>query len=986
MAVATRNLSVTKSAYVKASTPYTHYGTNPSTAYLVSGAQSAADDSCLLFGLQPMPDSLRRNKLYCVRIMSDLCLGYGFLYFYAIPDFNADTVTYSTMPEPTGTVYIKNYGDVSEMGTWVQAYNPSGVDVTGGTRAQQAASLLQQAGFYVTNNKSTSVNPNWYMKAALRNGDPVYVEVTYDDSILVTSATRWVSYPRGTVDSMAAQSFSWEYHKAGSGYCVDETWEQASAVLHWKSSAEDTWHDISIAGSDLSCTVPSGTFPSGRTITCYLTGTDTDGTATDTPEITFSTATPGIGITKCPSGNSYDTRQGSVFAWTYGTSFGELEQASANLFWRESEGSWNTVSVSGNTKTLTIPGNTFPTGKTIEWYMTVTGTDGYVATKTLSSFATASSAIVATIYPSGRNIESGQPLNFAWAFRNSFGDYAQSAASLFWRASTSDPWQEIQASGGTQSLTVPKNTFPGNESTVTWYLVGTDIGGTTTQTREQTFTTVKSQITPQSSPTSGYADPRNAITFGWYFATPTASYDQASAVFHWRLSGDETWTDVQASGSTQSVTLPANTFPVNSEIEWYISGTDAGGCSSQSEVYTINTIASTAYAICLTPVGRVEDGTRAITFRWMVQNSDGTAPTRMLLWWKLPTEAQSAWHQLLDTTDEVYEFTVPPETYDAGPVQWRVQAYNRDDVAGPVNEASFVVLRAPDAPQGLSATAVPRTTISWQSSGQEAFEISIDGEIVAAEYGPATYSWQVPEPLADGVHHIQVRIQGAYGLWSNYAATSIQVENVPAGTLELAATFGTDAELQISAEIEEDTEVQWYRDEKRIGRTVGKTAFTDRFALGLHRYHAEIWQADGNYTRSNTVTGTMSVRWPMIADASGGAWISLKLSENSRREQSFSWSNETSATHIHGRTYPVMELSPYENLSGSYDGSFRTAEEAAAFEQLRRKVVVLKSPGGRVIVGGLVQLKAKDSLFYYTYSFSLQQSDGWEDFVDDEGN
>lgn len=986
MAVATRNLSVTKSAYVKASTPYAHYGTNPSTAYLLTGDHSANDANYLLFGLQSWPSSLKRNKLYCIRLRVYVCLANGTPRVYSIDDFNASTVTFASMPS-RGSEVADFYTYPYTLGEWSERFKPADVDITSNGRAEKARALITGKGFAVTHNQSAAYETQrWYMKPALANGSAMYAEVTYDDTTMVTSQVRWDEYPSGSVNSLAAQTFKWALGKATSDYCFDESWSQASAVLHWKSSADDVYHDISISGSGMSYDVPAGTFPAGRTITCYVTCTDTDGTTTDTSEITFSTATPGIGIRACPSGDSYDIRKDSVFTWTYGTSFGEMDQAAANLFWRESEGSWNTVSVSGNTKTLTIPGNTFPTGKTIEWYMTVTGTDGYVATKTLSSFATASSAIVATIYPSGRNIESGQPLNFAWAFRNSLGDYAQSAASLFWRASTSDPWQEIQASGGTQSLTVPKNTFPGNESTVTWYLVGTDIGGTTTQTQEKTFTTVKSQITPQSSPTSGYVDPRNAITFGWYFATPTASYDQASAVFHWRLSGNETWTDVPASGSTQSVTLPANTFPVNSEIEWYISGTDAGGCSSQSEIYTINTIASTAYAICLTPVGRVEDGTRAITFRWMVQNSDGTAPTRMLLWWKLPTEAQSAWHQLLDTTDEVYEFTVPPETYDAGPVQWRVQAYNRDDVAGPVNEASFVVLRAPDAPQGLSATAVPRTTISWQSSGQEAFEISIDGEIVAAEYGPATYSWQVPEPLADGVHHIQVRIQGAYGLWSNYAATSIQVENVPAGTLELAGTFGTDAELQISAEIEEDTEVQWYRDGKRIGRTVGKTAFTDRFALGLHRYHAEIWQADGNYTRSNTVTGTMHVRWPMIADASGGAWLSLKLSEDSRREQSFSWSMETSATHIHGRTYPVMELSPYENLSGSYDGAFRTAEEAAAFEQLRGKVVVLKSPGGRVIVGGLVQLKGKDNLLYYTYSFSLQRSDGWEDFVDDEGN
>ena len=984
MAVVSRNLSVTKSAYVKASTPYTHYGTNPTTAYLITGSHSANDANYLLFGMQSWPSSLKRNKLYCIRIRVYVRLADGSPIVYSIGDFNANTVTFANMPAVGPSVAdLYTYPYTQE---WKELFKPSDIDTSSTGRAANAHNLLNGKGFAVTRNwDATYESQKWYMKTALANGSAMYVEVTYDDTVKVTSQVRNVSGPSGTVNPRADQTFQWEYRPASTDRCYDENWTQASAVLHWKKSSEESYHSISISGSSLSCTVPAGTFPGGSTIQWYVSGTDTDGTTTSSSVLTFSTAAPSITITSCPSGNSYDTRKNSVFAWRFATSYGDYPQAQANLFWREAGGSWHTVSVTGDTMSITIPGNTFPTGKTVEWYMTVSSTDGYVATLALQSFATASSAIQATIYPSGRNVESGQPLNFAWVFRNSLGEYEQQSASLFWRASTSDPFQEIQASGSTRGLTVPKNTFPGNASTVTWYLVGTDIGGTTTQTREQTFTTVKSQISPQDSPTSGYMDPRNPITFSWYFATPTASYDQASAVFHWRVSGDETWTDVPASGSTRSVTIPANTFPVASEIEWYVSGTDAGGCSSESETYSFSTASATTYAICVSPVGVVADGTQEITFRWIVQTSDGTSPSRMYLWWKLPTESQSSWHQLLDTTDPVYEFTVQPETFDAGPVQWKVQAVNRDGTAGPANEASFVVLRAPEAPQGLSATAVPRTVISWQSTGQEAFEITIDGEIVAAEYGPATYSWQQPLPLADGVHQIRVRIQGAYGLWSNYAETSILVENTPDGTLDLTGSFGSDAELQITTEIDEDTEIQWYRDGIRIGRTVGKDQFTDRFALGTHFYYAEIWLADGNYTRSNTVTGTTAVTSPMIAAAEGGAWISLRLSDDSKREQTFSWSRQHSMNHIHGEIYPSLEMAPYEDLTGSYDCAFRSAAAAAAFESLRGKIVVLKSSKGHVLVGGLVQLKRKDNAFYTAYTFSLQQTD-WEDFVDDTEN
>ena len=982
MAVVSRNLSVTKSAYVKASSPYTHYGTNPSTAYLITGSHSANDANYLLFGLQSWPSSLKRNKLYCIRMRVYVRLADGSPIAYSIGDFNASTVTFANMPAVGPSVAdFYTYPYTQE---WTELFKPSDIDTSSTGRAANAHNLLNGKGFAVTRNwDATYESQKWYMKTALANGSAMYVEVTYDDTVKVTSQVRNVSGPSGTVNPRADQTFQWEYRPASTDRCYDENWTQASAVLHWKKSSEESYHSISISGSSLSCTVPAGTFPGGSTIQWYVSGTDTDGTTTNSSVLTFNTAAPSITITSCPSGNSYDTRKNSVFAWSFATSYGDYPQAQANLFWREAGGSWHTVSVTGDTMSITIPGNTFPTGKTVEWYMTVSSTDGYVATLALQSFATASSAIQATIYPSGRNVESGQPLNFAWVFRNSLGEYEQQSASLFWRASTSDPFQEIQASGSTRGLTVPKNTFPGNASTIYWYLSGTDAGGCSSETSVTSFRTVTSQITPQNSPTSGYRDPRNAITFSWYFKTPTASYDQASAVFHWRVSGASSWTNVAASGSTGSVTIAANTFPVASTIEWYISGTDTGGCSSESQVYSFSTAAGTAYAICKAPIGRVEDGTKEITFQWTVRNSDGSVPSKTVLQWKLPTE--STWYTLLNTTQNVYSHTVAAYTFAAGPVEWRVWAYNRDNIAGPADTASFVVLRAPEPPIGVSASNVPLSTISWQSEGQEAYEITIDGEIVVSEYGPTVYSWQVPEPLKDGVHNILIRIQGSYGLWSNYAETSVLIQNSPSGTLTLEGIFGVDAALTVTmTDVPAGTElrpVEWYRDGKRIGQTMSRE-FTDRLAIGEHAYYAEVWLSDGNYTRSNIVEGDMETDSVVIAAISGGDWISIGLSEQSDNAQQFEWSQTTATHHITAADYPILEKSPYQDLVASYSCAFSNREDAVRFEQLRGKYVVVKSRGGQIVAGILNQFNKQVTTFHIVYTFSVQQIH-MEDFIDD---
>ena len=984
MAVASRTLRIIKSAYLLASNPRTNYATNPSANYLLTGRHSNNDAKILLFGFQAWPASLRHNKIYTAQVCSYFHTGNSSVEIEIVDGgFNAGTVTFETKPD-----IIARFASVTNAyeGTdvWADIYTPHDVTVDIPSRMQKATQLLAAGGFYLTDNSTYySSDPAWYARTTFRNGSAAAVVVTYDDSVKVTSKVNFRTRPTGEVDPMAEQAFTWALIKADSSvYCVDETWEQASATLYWRVSGAETWNAVAAVGSTTGASIPAGSLPAGATIEAYVQATDTDGTTTQTGTYTFTTASTRLLVTQYPSGTSYDTRNETNFAWSVYTSFGEYPQSSAALFWRKSgTTNWNTVSVTGDVKVLTVPANTFPTGATIEWYITATDRDGKTMTLSQLTFRTASSAISATIYPSGKAVESGQPLSFAWVFSNDYGYYPQSSATLYWRASTSDPYQAIQAAGSEQGLTVPKNTFPGNGSTVYWYLEGTDIGGTTTQTRVENFQTVTSKITPQNSPVSGYADPREPITFAWYFATPTAFYDQASASLFWRIAGTANWTEVQASGSTTNVTIPANTFPVASEIEWYIAGTDAGGCSSQSSVYTFSTTASTAYAVCVSPVGRVEDGTKEITYRWIVQNEDGSEPARMRLWWKLPTESQSSWHLLLDTTEQIFEYTVPADTYAAGPIEWRVQATNRDNVDGPANEASFVVLKAPAAPLGLSATAVPLTTIRWQSSGQEAYEIEIDGEVVKREYGPATYSWQVPEPLTDGIHEIRVRVQGSYGLWSNYAETSINVQNVPTGTLTLSGIFSVDAVLTVSPAAEEETTIQWYRDGNRIAKTVGASSFTDRLTLGTHTYFAEIWQADGNYTRSNSVTGTTATKGAVIALLSGGDWLDIRLSENSASTQRFAWSRTTALQHITGAAYPIVEMSPYEDLSGSYECAFSDQAQADAFDQLRGQTVILKTRRGQVIIGPMDNLNKQVKRFYTAYSFSIQRIHV-EDFVD----
>lgn len=785
-------------------------------------------------------------------------------------------------------------------------------------------------------------------------------------------------YPSGnSVDSRSTTTFQWEFP---SGFT------QRSATLYWKTTAESDWHSVAASGTAMSITMAGYAFPTGSVIQWYLEGTDNYGTTSTSTEQRFTTASASVDLKIYPSGSNIYTGQAISFTWDITGTLGSYNQRSAVFYWKVSTlDSYTAVSVSGNVKRATIPGDTFPTSSTIQWYVRATDASGVTTESSVRSFGTQSTGIVPLTYPSGNGINFGEPIYFSWSIRTASGEYAQQSATFYWRTSTQENWAAIPASGGTKELYVPAYTFPSNK-TIYWYLEGTDIGGATSTSSQMSFVTASPVITPQDSPTSGYADPRLAITFSWYFTDGISAYDQRSAALKWRVSGATVWNTITASGTEGSVTVAANTFPTQSIIEWMLTGIDRGGTTSETDVFSFSTTASTAYAICNYPVGRTEDGSKEITFRWSVRNADGTLPSRIVVKWKKSSETASSWRTLLDAQEPQMSVTVPADTFPAGGIDWQVVAYNRDDVAGPASLASFVCVTAPDAPSGLTATAAPRTVISWQASGQEAYEVEIDGETVKTGYGPSVMLYLQEEPLPDGVHLIRVRIQGEAGRWSNWAETTVSITNVPKGSLSLRGRFRIDGDLSWTYTGAAEPEViAIYRDGVWIGRATGKTAFRDRVVLGKHTYRVEYWFPDGNYTRSNDLSGSMESEMLRIAALDGGEWMGLRLSTVSERQQTFNWSQRQAFHNVTGSKWPVLETAPYETLSVRYECAFKDPKCAAQFEQLRGRMVILKSKGGNVLIGGLTNMGKTVTEFYIAFEFAVSQNQ-WEDFINDDQN
>lgn len=975
MAVRTLTLNATKWAYVNRANPDTHYTISDSAAYTVG------DDAKLLVGLQPVPSTLRRNRILRMAVTAQAKTSYNTeapRFHVLFDDFNAPTVTYNTRPEwETSGVWAL---PSATYGQWLDYTADQSADTRPlqTTILEKLQKMVQYARYAVGGTSGIQV------KTKTVAGSAALFTIEYDPDVILTSKPYPTDYPSGTADPRHDLAFEWELRKAQTGYYApDESFTQVSAKLFWKLAEHTTWSEIAVSGGTTRAVIPADTLPTAKVIQWYIQATDTDGTTASSDVMSFSTPTNNIYFSDRPTGTEVDTRKAILFKWTLSGTFGDYDQESATLYWRASdEDPWNEITV-GSEKEITVPALTFPTYATINWYLTATDTGGHTAVYAEQQFSTPTVKIAASEYPEGSDVSTRVAQVFSWRYSNAkYTDYTQASAVFYWQKVPSETWNTIQISGNVKTLTIPADTFP-TSSKIRWYIVGTDAGDTTTKTGIRSFETVTTKITPQNCPTSGYWDPRNPITFSWYYSSALGDYSQQSAVLYWRESGATEWTEVPISGDVQTITVPALTFPVASEIEWYLAGTDTGGTTTETQVFTFSTTAATAYAICISPVGQVEDGTKPITFTWIVKNDDGSLPLRTVLEWKYDTESQLEWKTLLDTVDTATEYTVPGDTFSAGAVEWRVSAYNRDLVQGPANVASFVCLHSPDAPAGLAATPVPRTTVRWQAAGQEAYEVQIDGVTVAKAYGPSVYSYQQNEPLEDGEHVIAVRVQGQYGLWSNWSETTILVENSPGTAITLSGVFGIDAELVWTATVEDlNATMNVYRDGKWIAAVGSLLTFTDRLAIGEHSYFVEMWDSGGNYTRSNTVTGTTSAEETVIAEAAGGEWMRINLQEDVDQRRSFSWAKEYAVRNILGSPYPMIEVGPDITLIGRYSCAFPDIRSAMAFEQLLGKPVIIKSRYH--IISGVIVNMSKDVLkFYLGYTFSIQQA-SLEDFINYE--
>lgn len=360
-----------------------------------------------------------------------------------------------------------------------------------------------------------------------------------------------------------------------------------------------------------------------------------------------------------------------------------------------------------------------------------------------------------------------------------------------------------------------------------------------------------------------------------------------------------------------------------------------------------------------------------INFEWTYASHEGFAQKKYELQYR--DTSHTDWAALASAESANTNVNIPPNTFVAGIVKWRVRCTNANNkVSAWSEEASFTAQGKPPTPT-VYATSSPRPEITWTGEGQLAYQIKIDNAVLHTAYS-TDKQYKVKEYLADGAHIAAVRIQNEYGLWSDWGTAVFTVTNTPGAPITLFAAGGEKAAL---AWTETDHKTYYiYRDDIPIAKTTAHT-YSDQMAIGTHKYKVRGVAGD-SYSMSNEVTVTLSVDAPEIAALGEMQWLRLEYSTAQNSPLGVSAYQDVAYQFYAGRRYPVAETSQQITKIYSFNAAFNDAAQAAAFEGLLGKTVIYRDQHNRLFTGPLMAYELSVDQFFSAYSCSIQQTDNME--------
>ena len=470
------------------------------------------------------------------------------------------------------------------------------------------------------------------------------------------------------------------------------------------------------------------------------------------------------------------------------------------------------------------------------------------------------------------------------------------------------------------------------------------------------------------SPKSGYVPKHNPSTFSWeiigegYVLNGVA---QDSGTLQWRAGTSGTINSINV-GTSQQYTVPGGTF-TSDTIQWRISVV-AAGATLTSDWYTLSTIEPTSTAEPLAPIGGFVDSTKPIAFSWNHAIETGTDQTAFDL--QYSADGIQFTTVASETTANEY-IAIPAGTFAPGPLYWRVRTYNTDGAAGAWSTVmQTTAIGAPEPPVVTLDDTSPRPSVRWQASGQQGYEVQVDGVTVAKAFG-VSKTYRSENYLADGQHSISVRVQSQYGLWSERGTVSIQISNVAGSAITLTATGGNQAALTWTTEGAYD-KYYVYRDGELIAKTTA-TSYDDALTNDAHIYQVRgAYDSSGDYGLSNAVNVVVRPETTILVTVDGSISVELPYSETNKRQTTMSTQRQMATMYFAGSPLPSMEIAEWTDRSMTITAALKAGENTKQLMDLVGKIVCARDQYGNCVIGPLPGWSVRSFEMYTALQTTIQ--------------
>lgn len=478
-------------------------------------------------------------------------------------------------------------------------------------------------------------------------------------------------------------------------------------------------------------------------------------------------------------------------------------------------------------------------------------------------------------------------------------------------------------------------------------------------------------------PASGFVDEKKQNIFSWEWETDSIGGSDAlnanETTLEWKNGSDGEIQTIKIPYGTESYTFPANTFPETSSLLWRVTIDFDEGYQASSAWATLTTIDKKPTVENLSPKSIYIDGSIENKFEWDYVVDTGSAQYGATL--EYSADNGLMWEPLGTVSGGNTYYLVPANTLPAGSILWRVKATNSDGVDSEWSENAAIVVRSAPPPPIISVTDVsPRPSIEWQSVGQQAFRV-IAGDYDSGDVYGTTKKYKIPHFLPDGKTEIKVRIQNAFGVWSDWATTAITIQNKPVGKIFLKAISRShNIKLIWESETIEGSPIYYiYRDGKLIGKSAG-TSYLDELACGVHEYQVRGAVGD-NYSMSNTWAARLDIKTACIAEYGVWNWLELPVVRGRLPSLSTQYTGNVTYLHFAGRALPVAEIGEERDVSWSFAFSTTNRECAERMASLFARLVVYKDPRDGACVGVLEGQSRQSDRYGWDFSYTIRAVD-----------